>query len=277
MSKTQVIDPEQLRDLLDYDRATGVLYWKVRGPSLFADTKRRSSERNAAWWNGRFAGKRACKPDSNKGYLRVGIFGKEYLAHRVVWAIETGAWPVATIDHIDGDKANNRIGNLREASTSENNRNRANFGKSQYRGVSWRTAQSTWIAAIKTDGQVTFLGTFDSEADAARAYDRAAIVQHGQFARTNFPQADYEARIRSALRKAPAPDPVGEAVARVFVEHEDGDRTEFTFACRDEAKQFAWKASSVPGWHTRDHHEYATTTCERALRSLRALAGEGEQ
>lgn len=193
------IAPELLRTLLRYDAETGYLYWRERDPSLFEDTPARSRSRNAAWWNGRFSGKRACKSDSHKGYLRVGIFGDEYPAHRVIWAMEHGAWPTNTIDHIDGDKAHNILRNLREATTSENNRNRAPHGKSQFRGVSWRSRQSRWIAAIATDGKVTFLGSFDTEEDAARAYDAAAIIQHGEFARLNFPQSDYETRIRAAL------------------------------------------------------------------------------
>jgi hypothetical protein len=193
------IAPELLRQLLRYEAETGLLFWNARKPELFSDTDRRSRTQNAVWWNGRFAGKRACKPDAHKGYLRVCIFGIEYPAHRVIWAMETGAWPTETIDHANGDKAHNRFANLREATVSENNRNRANYGKSKFRGVSWRSRQSCWISAIKTDGRVTFLGSFDNEEDAARAYDRAAVIQHGEFARTNFSQADYEQRILSAL------------------------------------------------------------------------------
>lgn len=176
-----------LNELLRYDPDSGLLYWLARAPIHFADTERRSSARNAAWWNGRFAGKRACKPDGHRGYLRVSIFGEEYPAHRIVWAMQTGAWPRGGLDHADGDKTNNRLHNLREATTSENNRNRASFGRSAFRGVSWRTSQSCWIAAIKADGKVTFLGTFNNEEDAARAYDKAALLKHGKFARLNFP------------------------------------------------------------------------------------------
>jgi hypothetical protein len=193
------INPSTLRELLQYDPAMGQLFWRNRPERYFADTQKHSSSRNAAWWNGRFAGKRACKPDAHRGYLRVCIFGDEYPAHRVIWAIEKGEWPLGSLDHIDGDKSNNRIENLREATVAENNRNRANFGRSKYRGVSWRTAQSCWVAAIKTDRKVTFLGTFRNEEEAAIAYDQAAVLQHGRFARLNFPQADYEQRILSAL------------------------------------------------------------------------------
>lgn len=206
------IDPTTLRELLRYDAGDGVLYWRERDSKFFQPTEKREASGHAKWWNGRFAGKRACKSDCNRGYLRVCLFGDEYPAHRVIWAMETGQWPTNVIDHIDGDPANNRIANLRPATTAENNRNKANHGRSRFRGVSWRARQSIWVSAIKTNKKVTFLGCYKNEEDAARAYDVAAIEQHGNFARTNFPRSDYEARIKSALVEVPAvkgePEPV---------------------------------------------------------------------
>lgn len=206
------IDPTTLRELLRYDAGDGVLYWRERDSKFFQPTEKREASGHAKWWNGRFAGKRACKSDCNRGYLRVCLFGDEYPAHRVIWAMETGQWATNVIDHIDGDPANNRIANLRSATTAENNRNKANHGRSRFRGVSWRARQSIWVSAIKTNKKVTFLGCYKDEEDAARAYDVAAIEQHGNFARTNFPRADYEARIRSALVEMSAvkgePEPV---------------------------------------------------------------------
>ena len=198
------IDPTTLRELLRYDAGDGVLYWRERDSKFFQPTEKREASGHAKWWNGRFAGKRACKSDCNRGYLRVCLFGDEYPAHRVIWAMETGQWPTNVIDHIDGDPANNRIANLRSATTAENNRNKANHGRSRFRGVSWRARQSIWVSAIKTNKKVTFLGCYKDEEDAARAYDVAAIEQHGNFARTNFPRADYEARIKSALASGPS-------------------------------------------------------------------------
>nr|WP_278374559.1 HNH endonuclease [Brucella anthropi] len=211
----QDVDTSILRDILHYDADTGILFWKQRPSKYFSDTPTRNKEGHAKWWNGRFAGKRACKSDGHRGYLRVSIFREEYPAHRVIWAMVHGAWPTKSIDHIDGDKANNRTSNLREATTAENNKNRAPHGKSQYRGVSWRTRQNCWVSAIKTDGKVSFLGCFKEEIEAAKAYDRAAIIQHGEFARTNFPKADYEARILSALEPSAARELALEEAAQV--------------------------------------------------------------
>ncbi|WP_240579404.1 HNH endonuclease [Ochrobactrum sp. A-1] len=230
----QDVDTSILRDILHYDADTGILFWKQRPSKYFSDTPTRNKEGHAKWWNGRFAGKRACKSDGHRGYLRVSIFREEYPAHRVIWAMVHGEWSTKSIDHIDGDKANNRTSNLREATTAENNKNRAPHGKSQYRGVSWRTRQNCWVSAIKTDGKVSFLGCFKEEIEAAKAYDRAAIIQHGEFARTNFPKADYEARILSALEPS-APDmgnPItdktvkmvlAEAIAQVWYQTRDCD------------------------------------------------------
>lgn len=180
------IAPALLARIFRYDPETGVLYWRARSEDLFSDTPRRSRQRNAVWWNGRFAEKRACKSDSHKGYLRVGVFGVEYPAHRIVWALNTGTWPSGALDHVDGNKTNNRMSNLRIATVSENNRNRAAFGKSKFRGVSWRSRQNTWVAAIKLDGKTEFLGLFKAEEEAARAYDAAATRLHGAFACLNF-------------------------------------------------------------------------------------------
>jgi hypothetical protein len=176
-----------LHELLSYDTVSGFLFWKKRLPKHFTESARRTSDANAKWWNGRFAGRRACQSDFSHGYLRVGIFKTNYPAHRVVWAMCHGKWPTNSIDHINGKMDDNRIENLREATAAQNNRNRAAHGRSRFRGVSWRTRQKCWVAAIKTDGKVTFLGLFQDEEKAARAYDIAAMQQHGDFARLNFP------------------------------------------------------------------------------------------
>lgn len=197
--KRKQIDPNILNELFDYDAGTGILYHRKRGVHLFSNTVSRTQETNSKWWNGRFAGKRACKSDCRNGYMRVSIFGTEYQAHRVIWAMMKGAWPKDVIDHVDGDKENNRTTNLREATTSQNNMNRKGSGKSKYKGVSWRKSQEKWIASIKCNNKQHFLGLFDDEKEAAKAYDSAAIVKHGCYAKLNFTQADFERRVRECI------------------------------------------------------------------------------
>ena len=97
------------------------------------------------------------------------------------------------IDHRNGDGLDNRRGNLREATHSQNgcnSRKRTNTS-SQFLGVYFNKTKRLWASSIKSHGKRIWLGYFKSEVDAARAYDRAAIKYHGEFARLNFPREDY--------------------------------------------------------------------------------------
>lgn len=92
-------------------------------------------------------------------------------------------------DHIDLNKNNNSRSNLRLATISQQHANVAKYrGKysSQYKGVYWFSERGKWRARIKVMGRFISLGVFDSEEDAALAYDKAAKEHFGEFARTNF-------------------------------------------------------------------------------------------
>lgn len=89
------------------------------------------------------------------------------------------------VDHINGDGLDNRRHNLRPATTQENSRNRAGWGRSGYKGVvAWR---SKWRSTICVGGKLRYLGLFDSPEDAALVYDEAARDLFGEFAWLNFP------------------------------------------------------------------------------------------
>lgn len=111
------------------------------------------------------------------------------MAHRVAFALFHGRWPDNEIDHRDGDGGNNRPDNLRDATHRENQRNRiSTIGRSTYKGVSWQAAAQKWQASIVgADGFSRHIGIFTDETAAARAYDCAAMREHGEFARLNFP------------------------------------------------------------------------------------------
>jgi hypothetical protein len=97
------------------------------------------------------------------------------------------------IDHVNRNTLDNQRANLRAASRSQNGANskkrvfRGQIATSIYKGVSWYKRQKKWIASIREDDKLRFLGYYSSEEDAARAYDTAATRIHGEFARLNFP------------------------------------------------------------------------------------------
>lgn len=91
------------------------------------------------------------------------------------------------VDHINGDKLDNRKTNLRICTQAENTRNRgmSAHNSSGFKGVTFNKGVKRWIACIRLNGKNKHLGCFDSPEDAARAYDMAAEKNYGQFARTN--------------------------------------------------------------------------------------------
>ena len=121
---------------------------------------------------------------NRKGYWRIWLFGKYWSAHRLAWLYVVGEWPDREIDHVDCDKLNNRFANLREATSAENkwNTTKQSGTLSSYKGVTWHKS-GKWQASIRSHGKQLHLGLFSTEAEAHVAYCKAAIDQHGPFAR----------------------------------------------------------------------------------------------
>jgi hypothetical protein len=122
------------------------------------------------------------------GYRRIKINGKLYLAHRIVWKILTGDDPgLSEIDHIDGNPQNNRPENLRLSDHGKNQANGPAYknSKSGYKGVYWHKQREKWTAQIQSGKRRKQLGFYNIAEDAAMAYNEAAIVLHGEFARLN--------------------------------------------------------------------------------------------
>jgi hypothetical protein len=123
----------------------------------------------------------------NKGYL-VSDTGKGET--RKVWSLHRdimGNPEGFVVDHVNGNKLDNRKYNLRVCTVAENVRNSVSTtGSSKYKGVSWDSSRNKWVAQIKFEREQYFLGRFDSEESAAKAYDDAAKDRFGEFARLNF-------------------------------------------------------------------------------------------
>lgn len=106
--------------------------------------------------------------------------------------METGSWPTNQVDHVDRNKLNNRMNNLREATNAQNSYNRTNGRNSTgFKGVSFHKRQGKYTARIMKDGISVSLGAFDDPQHAAHAYNKAAIQMHGEFACLNPIGADY--------------------------------------------------------------------------------------
>jgi len=173
---------EELNDLLICDFDAGILTWKERELSHFR------TQQLCDRWNTRYAGREALNSRHKSGRLCGSIYFHHIYAHRVVWAMSALRWPSFYIDHINGVCTDNRLSNLREATPLQNNQNvPGQGGTSNFNGVSRIRRSTAWRAQIRHNGKKLHLGTFESELDAAKAFDAAALRLRGEFARLNFP------------------------------------------------------------------------------------------
>ena len=172
---------EHVRSILDYDPETGVFTWKTRPASMFRDG-RKSAEHEASIWNAKWAGSTA--GTLQKGYCRISVHARRHSAHRLAWLLVHGEWPDGDVDHIDGNRLNNRIANLRLATRSQNlaNARKSNRNTSGLKGVSWNKKSQRWMAQICADNHRLYLGLFDTPEEAHAAYLAAAHEHFGTFA-----------------------------------------------------------------------------------------------
>ena len=180
MSKKPIPSPELLRKLLRYEPLTGKLFWRERTPDMFKATASRTAVHICNNWTSLFAGKEALACVNPRGYRNGEVLGTSLLAHRVIWAMETGAWPVDQIDHEDHDRSNNRFMNLSEATHAENGKNQSmkSNNASGFNGVTWNKKARKWHARITIDRTLNHLGYFTNISDAI-ASRKAANDKHG--------------------------------------------------------------------------------------------------
>lgn len=164
---------ERVMELLAYDPETGIFTWKLRCGTA------------------KIGNRAGC---INKlGYRVIRLNGQLYTAHRLVWLVVHGTWPCSDTDHINGVKDDNRIANLREATRAENacNSSQRINNTSGYKGVGYRKDINKFRArCYDRDGNERHLGHFSTAIEAARAYDDFARIEHGEFARLNFPDKE---------------------------------------------------------------------------------------
>ena len=165
MNIPKAITAERLRELMDYNPATGLFIWKVaRG--------------------------RGVRPGDEAGYVakdgrgRIQVEGQPYLRYRLAWLWMTGAWPMHDIDHIDGNPSNDSFANLRDVTNQVNSQNRRipSIGKrvGKLLGTQYRPFQrkKPWNARIHCGGKGFSLGYFETEEEAHAAYIKAKREMH---------------------------------------------------------------------------------------------------
>ncbi len=151
-SPAQELTAEYLRSILNYEPATGIFTWKVG-----------SANRVKA---GNIAG---CQ--NGHGYLRIKVQSRLYKAHRLAWLHVNGEWPKGQIDHINRNRSDNRIANLRDVSRKQNLQNAGKYSNntSGHSGVYWCKQSSKWVAQIMHNQKQIYLGCFTAIEEALSA------------------------------------------------------------------------------------------------------------
>jgi hypothetical protein len=163
-------DIAELREWFSYDPDTGLI-------------TRLKTTRGGNGKLGRVAGTRHLTGRSSQHDIQISFRGRFFRAHRIAWALHYGEWPDKQIDHVNGIRVDNRIANLRIATTSQNH---ANVGPpsnntSGIKGVSWRKKRRKWRAEIIVKGRYIYLGSFKSQVRAVMARLEAEVKYHGDF------------------------------------------------------------------------------------------------
>lgn len=158
----QILTQERLKELLSYDPETGVF------------TRIVSTSSNAK------AGQVAGSVNKISGYREIRVDDTLYYGHRLAWLYVYGSWPEHQVDHANRIRSDNRICNLRSASSLENSQNQRlrSTNTSGLKGVTWHKAGKKWAAQIVFKGKNHHLGLFDDASVAHQHYLDAKAKLH---------------------------------------------------------------------------------------------------
>ena len=155
---------------IDHDKLVSEVFYDPEVGEFFPRRKRR----------GRVPSKLGLGDVNYDGYIRINVLGRRYYAHRLAWFYVHGVWPSEQMDHINGNRSDNRIENLREATQSGNGQNKKmqRNNTSGCIGVTWNRRKKKWQAQINADGRRNYLGYFDIFDDAVAARKEAKLTLH---------------------------------------------------------------------------------------------------
>ena len=166
MATKQLPPTDILRQLFQYDPETGII---IRATSRRGHSKK-----------GDHAG-----TVSDNGYLNINYKNKIYRAHRIAWKLFYDEEPPVQIDHINGNRLDNRICNLRKATRSQNNMNKTTCinSKTGITGVNFNGRKNRWRVRIGINSKKIHIGTYNSFDEAVAARKAAEAKYHGEYAR----------------------------------------------------------------------------------------------
>lgn len=157
-----------LNKVIDF-RGDGVMIWKYRSLDMCA------SLRSQSVWNVKFAGKPLVPQKAKIGYMTICIFNQKIYLHKVIWVMANKRYPVERIDHIDGNRLNNSLDNLREVSHADNCRNVGTQADTISKSMGVRQHKTgRWSAYINPNKKQIHLGMYDEKEQAIKAFQEAA-------------------------------------------------------------------------------------------------------
>lgn len=146
-----MITQSELKSILHYSLETGVFTWK---------TPRSNNSIKINYKVGTL----------QNGYLHIHLNYKRYLAHRLAWLYVYGTWPNGMLDHINGNKEDNRIINLRESCNRKNQQNQYKHREGHLVGTTFHKKAKKWRARIRVNKQLISLGLYNTQLEAHKAY-----------------------------------------------------------------------------------------------------------